>query len=165
MEAKMMKQTIDICEQKGVEGEEIFCATSLESMIDFATTKLGKEVKALSTEVYAKDATPSQNYKIESVKKLNANKLLVCHRLNYTYAVFYCHISFGTESYVTSLEGTDGTKVKTVVICHTDTSKWDPKHITFQLLKVTPGSATICHFLPEDHVLWVRSSKKDTQYM
>ncbi|XP_035831931.1 BURP domain protein RD22 isoform X9 [Helianthus annuus] len=165
MEAKMMKQTIDICEHKGVEGEEIFCATSLESMVDFTTTKLGKRVKALSTEVYTKEPTPSQNYKIESVKKLIANKLVVCHRLNYTYAVFYCHISVGTESYVASLEGADGTKVKIVVICHTETSKWDPKHITFQLLNVTPGSATICHFLPEDHVLWVRSSKNDTLYM
>ncbi|KAJ0958753.1 putative BURP domain-containing protein [Helianthus annuus] len=165
MEAKMMKQTINICEHKGVEGEEIFCATSLESMIDFTTTKLGKRVKALSTEVYTKEPTPSQNYKIESVKKLIANKLVVCHRLNYTYAVFYCHISVGTESYLASLEGADGTKVKIVVICHTETSKWDPKHITFQLLNVTPGSATICHFLPEDHVLWVRSSKNDTLYM
>ncbi|KAJ0794126.1 putative BURP domain-containing protein [Helianthus annuus] len=165
MEAKMMKQTIDICEHKGVEGEEIFCATSLESMIDFTTTKLGKRVKALSTEVYTKEPTPSQNYKIESVKKLIANKLVVCHRLNYTYAVFYCHISVGTESYLASLVGADGTKVKIVVICHTETSKWDPKHITFQLLNVTPGSATICHFLPEDHVLWVRSSKNDTLYM
>ncbi|MFS7909014.1 putative BURP domain-containing protein [Helianthus anomalus] len=103
-----------------------------------------------------KESTPSQKYKIELVKKLGATKSVVCHSQNYAYVVFYCHISVGIRSYAVSLEGEDGTKVKSVAVCHTDTSKWDPKHLAFQLLKITPGGTVpVCHFLPEDHVLWV----------
>ncbi|KAJ0628525.1 putative BURP domain-containing protein [Helianthus annuus] len=154
LEAKIMKQTLSLCEVKGIEGEETFCVTSLESMVDLSTTKLGKKVKALSTEVNAKESTPSQTYKIEFVKKLIVNKALICHRQNYAYAVFYCHTIIGTESYVVSLEGVDGTKVKAVAICHTDTTKWNPKSLAFEVLKVSPGT-TICHFLHEEHVIWV----------
>ncbi|KAM7493004.1 hypothetical protein LguiB_027613 [Lonicera macranthoides] len=39
------------CEEKGIEGVEKYCATSLESMIDFSMSKLGKKVNAISTEV------------------------------------------------------------------------------------------------------------------
>ncbi|KAM0053568.1 putative BURP domain-containing protein [Helianthus debilis subsp. tardiflorus] len=155
MVAELMKQTLSLCEHKGIEGEEIFCATSLESMVDFCTAKLGGKVKALSTEVNGKESTPSQKYKIELVRKFGATKSVVCHSQNYAYAVFYCHISVGIRSYAVSLEGEDGTKVKSVAVCHTDTSKWDPKHLAFQLLKITPGTVPVCHFLPEDHVLWV----------
>ncbi|KAM0053570.1 putative BURP domain-containing protein [Helianthus debilis subsp. tardiflorus] len=155
MVAELMKQTLSLCEHKGIEGEEIFCATSLESMVNFCTAKLGEKVKALSTEVNGKESTLSQKYKIELVRKLGATKSVVCHSQNYAYAVFYCHISVGIRSYAVSLEGEDGTKVKSVAVCHTDTSKWDPKHLAFQLLKITPGTVPVCHFLPEDHVLWV----------
>lgn len=154
-EAEIMKQTLTECENKGIEGEEKYCATSLESMVDFSTTKLGKNVKAVSTEVNAKESTPLQKYKIEVAKKLAANKAVVCHKQNYAYAVFYCHKTVSTKAYAVSLVGVDGTKVKAVAVCHTDTAKWNPKHLAFQVLKVKPGSVPVCHFLPEDHVVWV----------
>ncbi|ESQ32102.1 hypothetical protein EUTSA_v10004736mg [Eutrema salsugineum] len=51
-EAEMMKKTIEECEAKRVGGEEKYCATSLESMVDFSVSKLGKDrVRAVSTEV------------------------------------------------------------------------------------------------------------------
>uniref|UniRef100_A0A6N2NIK2 BURP domain-containing protein n=1 Tax=Salix viminalis TaxID=40686 RepID=A0A6N2NIK2_SALVM len=50
-EAEVMEETIRECENPGVEGEEKDCATSLESMIDFSTSKLRKNVQAISTEV------------------------------------------------------------------------------------------------------------------
>lgn len=51
-EAEMMKKTIEECEAKRVGGEEKYCATSLESMVDFSVSKLGKgHVRAVSTEV------------------------------------------------------------------------------------------------------------------
>jgi len=51
-EAEMMKKTIEECEARKVSGEEKYCATSLESMVDFSVSKLGKyHVRAVSTEV------------------------------------------------------------------------------------------------------------------
>ncbi|KAI3738113.1 hypothetical protein L2E82_28132 [Cichorium intybus] len=155
VEAADMKQTLSECESKGIEGEDKYCATSLESMIDFSTTKLGKKVKAISTEVNTKESTPLQKYTIEGAKKLAADKAVVCHKQNYAYAIFYCHKTVSTRAYAVSLVGADGTKAKAVAICHTDTAKWNPKHLAFQVLKVKPGSVPVCHFLPEDHVVWV----------
>ncbi|KAF2285797.1 hypothetical protein GH714_007828 [Hevea brasiliensis] len=43
--------------------------------------------------------------------------------------------------------GDDGSKAKAIVVCHTDTSAWSPKHYAFQVLEVKPGGPPICHFL------------------
>ncbi|XP_076909958.1 BURP domain protein RD22-like [Bidens hawaiensis] len=155
VEAEMMKQTLNECENTGIEGEEKYCATSLESMVDFSTTKLGKNVRAISTEVNNKESTSLQKYQIEAAKTLAANKAVVCHKQNYPYAVFYCHKTVSTKVYAVSMVGADGTKAKAVAVCHTDTAKWNPKHLAFQVLKVKPGTVPICHFLPEDHVVSV----------
>ncbi|KAI3511903.1 hypothetical protein L1887_19063 [Cichorium endivia] len=155
LEAKDVKQTLTECESKGNEGEEKYCATSLESMIDFSTEQLGKKVKAISTDVNTKESTTLQKYTVEGAKKFVADKAVVCHKQNYVYAVFYCHKTINVRAYVVSLVGVDGTKAKAVAICHTDTAKWNPKHLAFQVLKVKPGSVPVCHFLPEDNVVWV----------
>ncbi|KAL7187579.1 hypothetical protein ACSBR1_037617 [Camellia fascicularis] len=153
MEAKIMKKAIKECEEPGIKGEEKCCATSLESMIDISTSKLGKSVHAVSTEVQKE--TPLQKYSISGVKKIAGSKTVVCHKQNYVYAVFYCHKTDTTKAYMVSMTRADGTKAKAVAVCHTDTSAWNPKHVAFLVLKVKPGTVPICHFLPEDHVVWV----------
>lgn len=152
MEAEIMKKTIKECEEKGIKGEEKYCATSLESMIDFSTSKLGKKVHAISTEVQKE--TEVQRYTIEGVQTMG-DKAVVCHKQNYAYAVFYCHKTSSVKAYKVSLVGADGTKAEAVAVCHKDTSAWNPKHLAFQVLKVKPGSIPVCHFLPEDHIVWV----------
>ncbi|GAU21085.1 hypothetical protein TSUD_10020 [Trifolium subterraneum] len=153
-EYEIVKYTINDCEEKGMKGEEQLCVTSLESMVDFATSKLGNNVEAISTEV-EKECSKLQQYVIaKGVKKLGKdNKVVTCHKENYPYAVFYCHKTNGTNAYSVPLEG--GNKVKAVAVCHTDTSQWNPKHLAFQVLKVQPGTVPVCHFLPQDHVVWV----------
>ncbi|KAJ0784760.1 putative BURP domain-containing protein [Helianthus annuus] len=94
-------------------------------------------------------------YKIEVAKKFPANTAVVCHKLNYAHAVFYCHKTVSTRAYAVSMISADGKKMNAAAVCHTDTSKWNPKHLAFQVLKVKPGTVPICHFLPEDHVAWV----------
>ena len=94
----------------------------------------------------------------KGIKKLGENKIVACHKLNYPYAVFYCHKIDATKVYTVPLEGADGTKVKAIAVCHTDTSQWNPKHFAFKLFKVQPGTVPVCHFVPQDHVIWV--SKK-----
>ncbi|KAL2940042.1 BURP domain protein RD22 [Bienertia sinuspersici] len=152
--ANTMSETIKECESKGIQGEEKFCTTSLESMVDYATSKLGKNVDAIST--YVGKNKNMQKYVFTRVNKVSSsNKAMVCHKLNYAYALFYCHKTMTTKTYMVNLEGNDGTKVKAAVICHMDTSKWNPKHLAFQVLKVEPGKVPVCHFLPEDHIVWV----------
>ncbi|XP_068324138.1 BURP domain protein RD22-like [Pyrus communis] len=159
VEADIITGTIQECENPAIRGEEKYCATSLESMIDFSTSKLGGEnVRAISTEA-GKGAT-LQKYTIASgVKKLAADKSVVCHKQNYPYAVFYCHATKTTRAYVVPLKGADRVNVKAVAVCHTDTSDWNPKHLAFQVLKVKPGTVPVCHFLPSDHVVWVPNQK------
>lgn len=155
-EAEIMKETIKECEAKGIEGEEKYCATSLESMVDYATSKLGKDVDAIST--YVGKEKKMQKYIFAGVRKVlggGDKAAMVCHKMNYACAVFYCHKTVSTKTYMVSLVGDDGTKVKAAAICHIDTSKWNPKHLAFQVLKVKPGTIPICHFLPEDHIVWV----------
>ncbi|KAG9139865.1 hypothetical protein Leryth_015249 [Lithospermum erythrorhizon] len=152
-EAETIKTTIKECEEPGIAGEEKYCATSLESMVDFTTSKLGKRVEAISTE--SGEGNVLQEFEFSGVNKMGHDKAVVCHRQKYVYAVFYCHKTEATKAYEVSLVGKNGEKVKAVAICHKDTSKWNPKHLAFQVLKVKPGAVPICHFLPQDHVVWV----------
>ncbi|ONI34337.1 hypothetical protein PRUPE_1G475800 [Prunus persica] len=161
-EAKTIKQTIEECEAPDLKGEEIYCATSLESMVDFSTSKLGtRNVEAISTEVLEKGATMSiQNYTtMPGLKKLAGDKVVVCHKQNYPYAVFFCHAIKHTAAYALSLKGDDGEKVKAVTICHLDTSEWDPEHMSFQIVNVKPGTIPICHFISTDAIAWVPNHK------
>ncbi|KAL7164408.1 hypothetical protein ACSBR2_040340 [Camellia fascicularis] len=156
METKTIKQTIKECEEPATKGEEKYCATLLESMIDFCRYRLGKSIQAISTEV--KKETPLQTYTFEGVKKMASDAAVVCHKQNYKYTVFYCHTTQTTiKAYKASMVGVDGTKVEAVAVCHTDTSDWDPKNLAFKVLNVKPGTVPICHFLPEDHIVWVRN--------
>ncbi|CAL8996831.1 unnamed protein product [Prunus brigantina] len=162
VEAKTIKQTIEECEAPGLKGEEKYCATSLESMVDFSTSKLGtRNVEAISTEVLERGATMSMhNYTtMPGLKKLAGDKVVVCHKENYPYAVYFCHAIKQTAAYVLSLKGDDGEKVKAVTICHLDTSEWDPEHLSFQILDVKPGTVPICHFISTDAIAWVPKHK------
>ncbi|OWM86633.1 hypothetical protein CDL15_Pgr015668 [Punica granatum] len=155
VEAELMATTIKECEEPGIKGEEKYCATSLESMVDYAEYQLGKNLRAISTEI--KKETERQKYKIEEdVKKIMADgsKYVVCHKQNYPYAVFYCHKTKNTKAYVVTLKRENGSEVKAVAVCHTNTSKWNPKHLAFRVLGVKPGAVPICHFLPQDHIVW-----------
>ncbi|XP_058724734.1 BURP domain protein RD22-like [Vicia villosa] len=153
--AQIVKNTISECEEQGIKGEEKLCVTSLESMIDFTALKLGKNVEAISTQVNKE--SEFQEYTIaQGVKKLGEkNTAVVCHKENYPYAVFYCHKTDTTKVYSVPLEGVDGNRVNAIAVCHTDTSQWNPKHLAFQVLKVQPGTVPVCHFLPQEHVVWV----------
>ncbi|RVW66595.1 BURP domain protein RD22 [Vitis vinifera] len=82
-------------------------------------------------------------------------KSVVCHQLNYPYAVAFCHTLHMTKIYMVPLVGADGTRIEAVAVCHRDTSTWDPKALVFQRLKVKPGTLPICHFLPNGHIVWI----------
>ncbi|CAA7397376.1 unnamed protein product [Spirodela intermedia] len=155
VEASAMNQTLKACEDPAAAGERRYCATSLESMVDFATASLGtRDVQVASTEAGA-GATAEQVYTVAAdAERLAAGKKVACHARPYAYAVFYCHVARSSRAYVVPLVGENGAKVGGVAICHADTSGWNPRHVAFKLLKVKPGTVSICHFLPQDHVVW-----------
>ncbi|GKD94590.1 BURP domain protein RD22-like protein [Tanacetum coccineum] len=156
IESESMKRTINRCEETGAKGEKKYCATSLEAMVDFIISKLGKKVKAISTDVKSNKLTTLQKYAIEGSKKVATDNYLVCHKQKYPYPVFYCHKASSTRVYSVSLVGEDGTKARAVAVCHNNSSKLYPKDVVFKVLKVVPGTnPNICHFLPEDHIVWV----------
>ncbi|XP_043693744.1 BURP domain-containing protein 3-like [Telopea speciosissima] len=162
--AQVMKNTISDCEKPASAGEEKYCATSLESMIDFSCSKLGtNNVQVLSTEEEEKETSQKKKiiikkYRITGdLEKMKSEKAVLCHGMPYMYAVFYCHTTRGgTRVYKVPLvvDG-DGTKAHAIAVCHMDTSKWSPNHLAFQLLKIKPGNFPVCHFLMVDHVVWV----------
>ncbi|KDP33666.1 hypothetical protein JCGZ_07237 [Jatropha curcas] len=152
--AEIMRKTIEECEEPALLGEDKYCATSLEAMVDFGILTLGKNVQALATQVDKED-TQHQEFSIIRKVRLVGSKIVACHFQNYIYPVFYCHKTCNTKAYMVPLVGADKTQVSAVAVCHTDTSKWNPMHLAFQVLKVEPGTVPICHFLPEGHIVWV----------
>ncbi|XP_014500604.1 BURP domain protein RD22-like [Vigna radiata var. radiata] len=149
--AENMKKTLNICEEPGNNGEEKQCVTSVESMVDFVTSKLGNNVHVTSTEIESK----SQKFIVkDGVKVLAEEEIIACHTMSYPYVVFYCHKILNTTAHFMPLEGEDGTRVKAVAVCHKDTSEWDPHHIAFQVLKVKPGTSPVCHVFPDGDLLW-----------
>ncbi|XP_058002208.1 BURP domain-containing protein 5-like [Hevea brasiliensis] len=152
-EAQTAKRTIEDCEAPNIRGENKYCATSLESLVDFVITKFGKKVQALANEAEKKNK--EQEYTILKGIKMIGDNQIVCHKQRYAYAVFYCHTINAMKAYTIPLEGVDGSKAKAIAVCHTDTSAWNPKHIAFQILKVKPGGPPICHFVNSDTIVWV----------
>ncbi|XP_055962164.1 BURP domain protein RD22-like [Mercurialis annua] len=150
-QAKMIKQTIEDCESPGIKGEERYCPTSLESLLDFALPVVGNKTKILYNEIDR--PTRIQEYTIMGVELAGENQV-VCHKQKYPYAVYYCHSVSATKVYQAPLVGADGIKAKAVAICHSDTSHWNPQHLAFLMLNIKPGEATVCHFIRSDTIVW-----------
>jgi len=154
--ALAMKQTLKRCEGPANSGETKYCATSLESMIDYATSTLGtSSLNVLETNVPCK--LESQKYTITGIpfQSKSGSKAVVCHSETYAYAVYYCHESQHITTARVSLKGEDGSSGEGVAVCHTDTSGWNPQHLAFKVLNVKPGGAPVCHFVPSGEFLWL----------
>ncbi|XP_021738851.1 BURP domain-containing protein 5-like [Chenopodium quinoa] len=153
-EAYVLSKRIELCEEPTIEGVEKKCVTSLESMVDYVISMIGTNVKALTTQV-KKDS--KMEYTIYGVKRLvkNDHETVVCHKMGYPYAVFFCHRTKTIRSYMASLVGKDGTKIEAVVACHMESNDFLDNYAKI-VLKVVPGSTHICHFpAAEDTVIWM----------
>ncbi|KAG8653028.1 hypothetical protein MANES_06G160201v8 [Manihot esculenta] len=149
---RMLKETVEDCESPGIKGEDRFCPTSLESLVDFSVKHVGNKAQVLMNEIDRPKR--EQEYTIKEVKFIGENHV-VCHKQNYPYAVYYCHALNGTKVYTAQVVGADGTKAKAVAVCHTDTSAWNPGHLAFLVLKTKPGEGTVCHFIRSDTFVMV----------
>ncbi|XP_016506479.2 BURP domain-containing protein 6-like [Nicotiana tabacum] len=153
-DAKTIEETVKVCEEPAMKGERRKCATSLESMVDFSLSMLGtNNIHVFTTEVQGENQM-LQKYTIEEVQQLADGVNMICHKLNYAYAVHFCHGGGITKTFMVSMIGADGAKVKAVSICHKDTSLWNPKGLPFVVLKAKPGTTGICHFLQDDQIVF-----------
>ncbi|EXC07324.1 hypothetical protein L484_021232 [Morus notabilis] len=126
-QAKAMESTLSLCEIEPIKGETKFCATSLESMLDFVRGAFGLE---------------------ESFSVVTTTFL--------TKSMYYCHYQESENKvYKISLGGENGDKVEAVAVCHMDTSHWSRDHVSFRVLRIEPGTFPVCHFFPADHLVWV----------
>ncbi|XP_042477206.1 BURP domain-containing protein BNM2C [Macadamia integrifolia] len=163
-QAEAIEKTLRECETKAVEGETKFCATSLESMLDFVHNILASSssFNAMNTKIYrySSQVAVLQNYTIDKVPiEIWVPKQVGCHPLSYPYAVFYCHQTTNTKLYKVSLMGElSGEKVEAVAVCHMETSSWNPNHVSFKVLGIKPGDGPVCHFFPEGHLVWIPSN-------
>ncbi|CDO97068.1 unnamed protein product [Coffea canephora] len=161
-QAKAMIDTLSHCEFKPATEDAKFCATSLESMLDSAREILGSKapLKVVTTN-HLTEQTSSilQNYTIQDEPRvISPARMVACHVLSYPYAVFYCHTKKDNKLLKVSLVGENGGRVDAAAVCHMDTSDWDPNHLAFRVLKTVPGGSPICHFLPENNLVWVAST-------
>lgn len=80
--------------------------------------------------------------------KLIGEESVICHKLNYQYAMFYCHEIDGTKAYSVSLKqvvmgGVNGESKKDNVyefataICHSETESWIPSIWIFYSLMLS----------------------------
>ncbi|KAK6272621.1 hypothetical protein POUND7_009704 [Theobroma cacao] len=104
-EANLLKQTIENCERPALDGEEKYCATSLESFVDSGVSKLGKSMQLLSNEL--EKETGNQEFTIGQGVKMMGGSEIVCHKMKYAYAVFLCHSIHETAVYTVPLVGAD----------------------------------------------------------
>jgi hypothetical protein len=150
---------VDQCEAPPQKGETKACPTSLESMVEFVHSVIGKDAKynVLTTEYPTTSATPQQNYTVLEVSKdIYAPKWVACHPRPYPIALYYCHyLDIGSKIFKVLLKGQYGDTMEALGICHLDTADMPANHIIFQYLKMKPGEGPLCHFFPVKHLVWV----------
>nr|GMC83393.1 BURP domain protein USPL1-like [Ipomoea batatas] len=160
-QATAMAETLRHCEFRPMDGETKFCATSLESLLDSTRETFGSSSKfrVLATKFVTKPSVSLQNYTVAAApREIPAEKMVGCHTLPYPYAVFYCHSQQEGKNKVfrISLVGENGEdRVDAVGVCHMDTGKWNPNHVSFRVLGIEPGSSPVCHFFPVDNLVWL----------
>ncbi|KAM7251862.1 hypothetical protein ACFE04_023745 [Oxalis oulophora] len=144
------------CERAPSKDETKRCVGSLEDMIDFATTVLGRNVVVRTTENLKGSKT---NIMIGEIKKINGGKVtksVSCHQSLYPYLLYYCHSVPKVRVYEAEILDSK-TKIKInhgTAICHLDTSAWSSSHGAFLALGSGPGKIEVCHWIFENDMTW-----------
>lgn len=151
--AKGMAETLEFCTSEPATGEFRQCHASIESMVDFEVSHLGKKVMILSWDAMISDR--GNTTKIDHIKETPAKieeKIVTCHDVIYPYLVFGCHSTSFTSLLLVTLEGIHG---HALAVCHHNTTHWNPQHVAFRVLGVKPGDGhEVCHWIPRHHFAW-----------
>jgi BURP domain len=154
--ATLMENSLNICESPALKGENKFCSTSLESMVENVISLLGThDIQAISTRIDGPQNEQKEYHIASSIKEFSNDRIVICHPLPTAQAMHYCHTNLAYKAYLIPLVGVNGSMANAVTVCHHDLMNFNPSILN--TLKVKPGVDLICHFLPEDHVLWINS--------
>lgn len=153
---KMMRDSLGECERVPSRGETKRCVGSIEDMIDFATSVLGRNVVVRTT----KNLNGSKgNVMVGRVNGINGGKItrsVSCHQSLFPYLLYYCHSVPMVRVYqVDLLDPKTKSKINQgVAVCHLDTSDWSPSHGAFLSLGSGPGRIEVCHWIFENDMSW-----------
>ncbi|XP_061372333.1 polygalacturonase 1 beta-like protein 3 [Gastrolobium bilobum] len=153
---KMIMDSLGECERAPSRGENKRCVGSVEDMIDFATSVLGRNVAVRSTESVNGS---KKNVMVGRVEGINGGKVtqsVSCHQSLFPYLLYYCHSVPKVRVYEADLLDPES-KAKInhgVAICHLDTSAWSPTHGAFLALGSGPGRIEVCHWIFENDMTW-----------
>lgn len=153
---KMLTDTLSECERAPSPGETKRCVASIEDMIDFATSVLGRNVVVRTTE---NTEGHNSDIMLGEVKGINGGKVtksVSCHQSLYPYLLYYCHSVPKVRVYEADiLDPNSKAKInRGVAICHLDTSSWSPSHGSFIALSSSPGKIEVCHWIFENDMTW-----------
>ncbi|KAI3888212.1 hypothetical protein MKW92_017843 [Papaver armeniacum] len=156
---RILGNTLGECERVPSEGETKKCVGSIDDMIDFATSVLGRNVVVRSTESVKGS---KQDIMIGHVKGINGGevtKSVSCHQSLFPYLVYYCHSVPKVRVYEAEIfdAKTKERINKGTAICHVDTSAWSPTHGAFLALGSQPGKVEVCHWIFENDMTWARA--------
>ncbi|TVU06323.1 hypothetical protein EJB05_49531, partial [Eragrostis curvula] len=140
-QAAEMEKPLGMCETPSLAGEAKFCATSLEAMVQGPMAGLGtNEITPVTSPSLPRSGAPLQPFAVRAMRRIDGSRFVACHGGLYPYTVFMCHDTGAVRAYMADMEGArDGGKVTVAIVCHTDTSLWDPEHMSFRLLGTKPG--------------------------
>ncbi|XP_044480692.1 polygalacturonase 1 beta-like protein 3 [Mangifera indica] len=152
----IIKDALSECERAPSSGETKRCVGSVEDMIDFATSILGRNLVVRTTENLNGS---KKKIMIGSVKGINGGKItksVSCHQSLFPYLLYYCHSVPKVRVYEAGiLDPNSKAKINQgVAICHLDTSAWSPTHGAFLALGSGPGRIEVCHWIFENDMTW-----------
>ncbi|XP_051115845.1 polygalacturonase 1 beta-like protein 1 [Andrographis paniculata] len=156
MEHAMMNTLIE-CERAPSPGETKRCIASIEDMIDFATTVLGRDIIVRTTE---STNGSSREVMIGNVRGMNGGRVtksVSCHQSLYPFLLYYCHSVPKVRVYEADiLDVRARVRInRGVAICHLDTSTWSASHSAFKALGNGPGRIEVCHWIFENDMTWI----------
>ena len=159
--AHSMAYTVHLCTVPAMEGSAKACTASIEEMIQYVTAQLGFNVDVLESQpspAYLSKAPEDVKAVVTSRTSLTQlqNMTVVCHKLMFPSMVRLCHNLESTILYEVELmpEGSRSS-VKTLTVCHFDTSKWSKGHPSFGMVGTSPGKGEICHWIRSNDYVWI----------
>ncbi|KAL9240942.1 hypothetical protein vseg_015107 [Gypsophila vaccaria] len=152
----MLRSGVQECERAPSPGETKKCVGSVEDMIDFAVSVLGRSVEPRTTENVKGSKGDILIGKVGGINGGKVTKSVSCHQSLFPYLLYYCHSVPKVRVYQADILDTK-TKSKInhgVAICHLDTSVWSPTHGAFLALGSGPGKIEVCHWIFENDLTW-----------
>lgn len=154
--ANILVNSLSECERAPSPGESKKCVSSIEDMIDFSTSVLGRDVMVRTTENTQGSNGNIMLGQVKGINGGNVTKAVSCHQSLFPYLLYYCHAVPNVRVYEADiLDPISKVKInRGVAICHVDTSSWSSGHGAFVALGSGPGKIEVCHWIFENDVNW-----------